>query len=175
MTDLATNVLYNGDNRDILRRYLPNASVDLVYLDPPFHHPEKDLPRPMTTHRWRGAKLRGVAVLMLALAACVPAPASSASAEPSPLPSVEPVTVTLVDSSFGPDVSVPVGTTVVFVNSGGLKHTASHGVGGQLVENSLFDIVLEPAASDSYTFDTPGTYPITCIVHPLMNMTLTVE
>jgi site-specific DNA-methyltransferase (adenine-specific) len=35
MTDLATNVLYYGDNLDILRRYLPDAAVDLVYLDPP--------------------------------------------------------------------------------------------------------------------------------------------
>ena len=34
--DLATNVLYNGDNLDILRRYLPDTSVDLTYLDPPF-------------------------------------------------------------------------------------------------------------------------------------------
>jgi len=37
MPDLATNVLYDGDNLDILRRYLPDASVDLVYLDPPFN------------------------------------------------------------------------------------------------------------------------------------------
>jgi site-specific DNA-methyltransferase (adenine-specific) len=37
MTDLATNVLYEGDNIDILRRYLPDAAVDLVYLDPPFN------------------------------------------------------------------------------------------------------------------------------------------
>jgi 16S rRNA G966 N2-methylase RsmD len=34
--DLATNLLYYGDNLDILRRYLPDATVDLVYLDPPF-------------------------------------------------------------------------------------------------------------------------------------------
>src|SRR5579872_867719 len=32
-----TNVLYYGDNLDILRRYIPNESVDLVYLDPPFN------------------------------------------------------------------------------------------------------------------------------------------
>jgi hypothetical protein len=32
-----TNVLYYGDNLDILRRYLPDAAVDLVYLDPPFN------------------------------------------------------------------------------------------------------------------------------------------
>jgi len=35
MPDLATNVLYDGDNLDILRRYLPDAAVDLVYRDPP--------------------------------------------------------------------------------------------------------------------------------------------
>jgi site-specific DNA-methyltransferase (adenine-specific) len=37
MTDLQTNVLYYGDNLDILRRYVPDASVDLSYLDPPFN------------------------------------------------------------------------------------------------------------------------------------------
>jgi 16S rRNA G966 N2-methylase RsmD len=37
MPDLATNVLYYGDNLDILRRSLPDAAVDLVYLDPPFN------------------------------------------------------------------------------------------------------------------------------------------
>ena len=44
MTDLATNVLYNGDNLDILRRYLPDASADLVYLDPPFNSNRDDAP-----------------------------------------------------------------------------------------------------------------------------------
>jgi hypothetical protein len=29
--------LYYGDNLDILRRYLKDDSVDLVYLDPPFN------------------------------------------------------------------------------------------------------------------------------------------
>lgn len=31
------NTLYYGDNLDILREYIPNASVDLIYLDPPFN------------------------------------------------------------------------------------------------------------------------------------------
>lgn len=31
------NVLYYGDNLDILRRYVKDESVDLVYLDPPFN------------------------------------------------------------------------------------------------------------------------------------------
>lgn len=34
---MQTNVLYYGDNLDILRRYIADESVDLVYLDPPFN------------------------------------------------------------------------------------------------------------------------------------------
>jgi len=31
------NKLYFGDNLRILREYVPDASVDLIYLDPPFN------------------------------------------------------------------------------------------------------------------------------------------
>ena len=31
------NRLFYGDNLDILRRHIPDESVDLVYLDPPFN------------------------------------------------------------------------------------------------------------------------------------------
>ncbi len=31
------NLLYYGDNLDVLRRHVPDESVDLVYLDPPFN------------------------------------------------------------------------------------------------------------------------------------------
>ena len=37
MSALETDVLYYGDNLEILRRYIPDGSVDLVYLDPPFN------------------------------------------------------------------------------------------------------------------------------------------
>ena len=30
------NILYYGDNLDILMRYIKDESVDLIYLDPPF-------------------------------------------------------------------------------------------------------------------------------------------
>ena len=39
---MQTNVRYYGDNLDILRRYLPDASVDLIYLDPPFNSNRDD-------------------------------------------------------------------------------------------------------------------------------------
>ncbi len=31
------NALYYGDNLDILRRYIKDESIDLIYLDPPFN------------------------------------------------------------------------------------------------------------------------------------------
>ena len=31
------NQLYYGDNLDILRTYIPDESVDLIYIDPPFN------------------------------------------------------------------------------------------------------------------------------------------
>ena len=34
---MADNTLYYGDNLDILRRYVKDETVDLVYLDPPFN------------------------------------------------------------------------------------------------------------------------------------------
>lgn len=34
---MATNKLYFGDNLDVLREYVPDESVDLIYLDPPFN------------------------------------------------------------------------------------------------------------------------------------------
>jgi site-specific DNA-methyltransferase (adenine-specific) len=34
---MGQNLLYYGDNLDVLRRYVDDESVDLVYLDPPFN------------------------------------------------------------------------------------------------------------------------------------------
>jgi site-specific DNA-methyltransferase (adenine-specific) len=37
MTDQGQNLLYYGDNLDVLRRYIKDETVDLIYLDPPFN------------------------------------------------------------------------------------------------------------------------------------------
>lgn len=34
---METNVLYYGDNLEILHKYIPDNSIDLIYLDPPFN------------------------------------------------------------------------------------------------------------------------------------------
>ncbi len=31
------NLLYYGDNLDVLRRHIKDETIDLVYLDPPFN------------------------------------------------------------------------------------------------------------------------------------------
>jgi DNA modification methylase len=36
-TPMPDNLLYYGDNLDVLRRYIKDETVDLVYLDPPFN------------------------------------------------------------------------------------------------------------------------------------------
>lgn len=42
MTEIIrTNILYYGDNLDILKRYIKDETVDLIYLDPPFNSNEK--------------------------------------------------------------------------------------------------------------------------------------
>lgn len=35
--NISNNTLYSGDNLDIMRSYIPNESIDMVYLDPPFN------------------------------------------------------------------------------------------------------------------------------------------
>ena len=47
-----TNTLYYGDNLDILRQYVPDESVDLIYLDPP------STPTPPTTSSSRNRAAR---------------------------------------------------------------------------------------------------------------------
>ncbi len=34
---MADNLLYYGDNLDILRRHIKDETIDLIYLDPPFN------------------------------------------------------------------------------------------------------------------------------------------
>ena len=46
---MQTNVLYCGDNLDILRRYLPDACIALVYLDPPFNSDRQKAQSPSWT------------------------------------------------------------------------------------------------------------------------------
>ena len=119
------------------------------------------------------------AALILAMAACTSGGTSnepSASAGGGGGGGGNPVTVTISGRSFGPDITIPAGTSVVFVNHDAFGHTVTNGESGQAAANALFDFALAGGAtSDPVPFDTPGTYQVTCKIHSSMHLTVTVE
>ena len=79
-------------------------------------------------------------------------------------------TVEIVDLAFSPDaITVAVGTTVVWTNTGAVPHTVT-------AADGTFDSgVLDPGASFAHTFTEPGTYAYQCALHPQMQGTVVVE
>ncbi len=142
-----------------------------------------------------------LAILALALAACSSSEASPSPAEvqaplatatePAPTASetadseapaeseeatAEDERVRLESSNFDPEeLTIAAGTTVRFLNVDSFAHTVTEGTGGQAVDDPIVDKDLEPNKSVGVTFDEPGTYEITCELHPTMQMTITVE
>jgi len=107
--------------------------------------------------------------------------AASASAEASPSAEASAgasgggAMVNILNSNFGPDLTVAVGTTVMWMNADGYAHTATQGSDGVKAPDALFDLKLAAGASDTFTFTEAGTYQVTCTLHPNMNMTITVQ
>jgi plastocyanin len=135
------------------------------------------------------------AALSLALAACAPeasAPADPTSAPPEasePAPtttdagaqasespaSAESAEVLAADSNFDPEeLTVAVGTEVVFSNGDDYGHTITEGRDGVAADQPFVDEDLEREPV-SVAFDVGGTFQITCRIHPTMNLTVTVE
>ena len=151
----------------------------------------------------RSTRLTLLVGLTLALAACSNDPASSAapstpqqsaeasSAAASASASVSEaatgdVTVTITGFEFTaddadssgdvPTLTVPVGTSVTFVNEDSTRHTATNGTDGEADADAAFDFNLaQQGAAETFTFDTAGEFGVTCTVHPTMNMTIIVE
>jgi plastocyanin len=103
------------------------------------------------------------------------AASASAVASPSAGASGAVTMVEILNSHFGPDLTVAVGATVMWMNGDGFAHTATEGSNGVAAPDALFDLQLAAGASDSYTFAEAGTYEVTCTLHPNMNMTVTVQ
>ncbi|MPZ00726.1 MAG: amidase [Actinophytocola sp.] len=97
------------------------------------------------------------------------APATAQTTEkPRSTPSAGTKQVRIVDFVFEPgDITVPVGTTVVWQQLDDSTHTVDFDDG----EKSG-----DMAKGDTYrhTFDTPGKYPYLCFYHPRMTGTVTV-
>jgi plastocyanin len=138
-----------------------------------------------------------IAGLALALAACdatapaatAPEAADSPSGEPSQAESAAPseaaeaseaegevATVRLSQFAFDTDeLTIAGGTEVTFVNADAAAHTVTEGTDGVAADDPIIDEELGQNASTSFTFDEAGTYEITCLFHPSMNMTIVVE
>jgi plastocyanin len=100
----------------------------------------------------------------------------SESAEPSEDATAEEVRVRLESSVFDPsELTIPAGTTVLFLNADSYAHTVTEGTGGQAVDDPIVDREIAQNRSVRVTFDEPGTYDITCEFHPSMQVTITVE
>ena len=136
------------------------------------------------------------ALLLVALAACstpqtatpdaeVPtataaetesAEAAESEAAESEAPAAAEETVRIDGSAFEPaELTVAVGTEVSFVNADGFAHTVTEGTDGQAVDDPIVDEPIDQNGTVSVTFGEPGTYDITCKIHPSMHMTITVE
>jgi plastocyanin len=105
-----------------------------------------------------------------------PSAEESESAEPSEEATAEEVRVRLESSNFDPsELTIPAGTTVLFLNADSYTHTVTEGTGGQAVDDPVVDREIAQNRSVRVTFDEPGTYDITCKIHPSMQLTITVE
>lgn len=122
------------------------------------------------------------AIAMLTLAACSTEDREGAAVGPSgaeqgatPAADTD-VTMTIKDRSFREDqITVAPGTTVTWVNEDEQGHTITNGTDGTPADAPLFDEPLNAGQTVSYTFDTEGTYDVTCKVHPEMQMTVVVQ
>lgn len=90
--------------------------------------------------------------------------------------SADDVRVRLESSNFDPsELSISAGTTVLFLNADSYAHTVSEGTGGQAADDPIVDREVAENRTVRVTFEEPGTYEITCRLHPSMQMTITVE
>ena len=119
-----------------------------------------------------------MAAAVLAMAGCTPgSEASPSGAEPNlSAPAATEEQVVVRDLSFMPDeITISEGTTVSWVNEDEQGHTITHGEDGVPLAEALVDEPLNAGQAVTYTFEEPGTYPVTCKIHQELQMTVIVE
>lgn len=77
--------------------------------------------------------------------------------------------IAITGLAFGPaTITIKAGDTVEWTNNDFVDHTATDAHGA-------WDIDLPAGKSGSFTFETPGTFPYICKVHPNMTGTIDVQ
>jgi len=126
--------------------------------------------------KWLVAVLAGVLGLVVVLGAGCGSNTTTPTTPkttPKTTPSTSPSgakSVKIVDFAFEPSsMTVPVGTTVTWTNSGAVAHTVTSDTG------AFGSGQLQPGATYQFTFSAPGTFPYHCSNHPTqMLATITV-
>ncbi len=97
-------------------------------------------------------------------------PAASPLASPAATPGSAEVTIDMVNFAFDPpSVTVPVGTTVTWVNvSSTIHNSVAH-------DETWESPVLQSGESFSFQVTEPGNYHYLCTIHPNMQAELIVE
>lgn len=102
--------------------------------------------------------------------------AATATASESQAASGGEAAVNMAGFKFDPTaLTVKVGTKVTFTNSDGATHNVAEGQDGKKADSAKFDEQVTAGSSTTITFDQAGTVHVTCLIHPTMNMTVTVE
>ena len=73
------------------------------------------------------------------------------------------------------DISVSIGTTVVWTNNDNAAHTVTSGSLEQGISGEFDSDLMPPGESFEYTFNTADTFDYFCLLHPWMIGTVTVE
>jgi plastocyanin len=112
----------------------------------------------------------------IAVAGCTGYGSSSPAPSATPAPATGAATVTIQNFAFVPaSITVPKGTTVTWVNQDPVNHQILNDAGASIAEGALFSSDSLPnGGTYSFRFDSPGTYPYHCSIHPSMKGTVIV-
>jgi plastocyanin len=123
--------------------------------------------------------LAGIGILLAACSSSGTGAATAtatATASESQAASGGEATVNMAGFKFDPTaLTVKVGTKVTFKNSDAATHDVAEGQDGKKADGAKFDEEVKAGSSTTITFDTAGTVHVTCLIHPTMNLTVTVE
>ena len=76
---------------------------------------------------------------------------------------------------FGDPVTIKAGEAVKFSNPNGSPHTITQGTLGKADADACVNVPIASNEDVIVTFYLPGEYPITCMPHPIMQTSVTVE
>jgi len=130
----------------------------------------------------RKVAVRTLPLLLLLLAGLAALGLAGCDTSPQARPANE-VDLTLMDFAQH-TVTIQAGTAVRFSNpASGITHVLCIGANATCTSNAQGPaeltasdgMTLAAGETTDVTFDTPGTYAIACVLHPAMNLTVTVQ